>query len=105
MSTATRKFPQLLALTAAFGVAAALSACQQKPVDSADTALASAEEQQAPPPAEPNPSAPSDVSGGGSTAPAADAANTAPPADDAAVPPPADDATGESGPPPADEGK
>ena len=111
MSIEKRRFPQILALAIALGGTLALAACQQRPVDSADAAMPSAEEQQAPPPAEPNPSAPSDESGD-SAAPAADAANTAPPTDDGAtspVAPPADaDASageGESPPPPADEGK
>ena len=51
MNIEKRRFPQLLALTISLVGALALAACQQKPVDSADTAMPSAEEQ-APPPAD-----------------------------------------------------
>lgn len=85
MSTEMRKFPQFLALAVALGGSLALAACQPTG-QSADTAASSGAEQ-TPPPAEPTPSAPSDVSGGGTTAPAADAANTAPPTDAGAMPP------------------
>lgn len=82
MNTEMRKIPQLLALAVALGGTLALAACQPTS-QSADTTA----EQQTPPPAEPTPSAPSDVSGGSATTPAADAANTAPPTDAGAMPP------------------
>lgn len=99
MSTEMRKIPQLLALALALGGTLTLAACQ-KAGESADTASPTAAEQ-TPPPAEPTPSAPSDVSGGSATTPAADAANTAPPTDAGAMPP----ATEPTAPPATDADK
>lgn len=110
MNTEMRKPIRFLALAIALCGTFALTACQPSG-QSADGAV-TAEEQAAPPPAEPSPTEPSDINGGGSTAPAADAANTAPPTD-ATVPPPADagamppasdaDKAGAEEPKPADE--
>lgn len=103
MNTEMRKPIQILALAAALGSGLVLAAC--KPASQSADGMPTAEEQ-APPPAEPSPAAPSDVSGGGTTAPAADATNTAPPPDTGAPPPAGDvDKTGTEVPKPMGEAK